>query len=162
MATASCSHLVELVVVDIAVKVETYGWDRVNWISFNSTSRYWTSFILWHVCVQRIRSQADFFSSVKRFVCQPGVTSDDLITLEESLCTLACGVFGRESSIYRGRLIVSHVGVNIDNVKYVRWCNEECAQVSLFARLTHPLLLFHSINTLHCTSFNLGGNRLES
>ena len=42
------------------------------------------------------------FFSVKRFVCQPGVTSDDLITLEESLCTLACGVIGRESSIYRG------------------------------------------------------------
>ena len=36
----SISHLVEVVVVDIAVKVVTNGGDRVNWISFNSTSQY--------------------------------------------------------------------------------------------------------------------------
>ena len=54
------------------------------------------------------------------------MTSTNLITLEESLCTLACGVFGTERSIL-GWIFIrlgsvdskSCGGVNIDNVKYV-------------------------------------------
>ena len=100
---------------------------------------------------------------MKRFVClpcRPQLTSGPtFITLEECLCVHLPAVQLTRGDLSRGvfiagtyRWIVSHPGVDPDNVRYVRGCTKECAEstfcllVSSSHHRSWPFLRAHFFN----------------